>query len=330
MADILNELLNAFRTAGYRPGKTTDNKDIVIRCPYCGHTSSAGKKHMYISVEPPFEFHCFKCDASGVLNSNTIKDFNIFDNDLSLKILEENKNIPKNKQYKKKIKAKELNYGIKNKNIFIQNLNYFNSRYDFNYSVKDIRYLISKYKIIFDPVTFFEKNNIPMPNGFQYWNSIGFVSNDNKFAVFRDTSRQQKMRYSNVKLNQDDEEASKVYTCETSLDVLADSIDIVITEGIFDIIGVKEHFYKDMNENIAFIAGCGKSFELAVNKMIRIGFLEFNLYIYSDADVDVNVYRRIKANSKYLKNKRITIFYNELSKDFGVPKNEIKLRKVVI
>jgi len=332
--NLAKEIGDAFRSAGLKVGKTLNGEDLVLRCPYCGHTSSPGKRHMYVSVTPPYMFHCFKCEVSGVLNGKSLKDFKVFDGNLQLRILETNKTSNKAKTYTKKYSAKELNFGIENKRTLLSNLNYFNLRYGFKYEIKDIKYLVEKYKIIFDPLTFFKKNNIKysdeLNKKFDFSKSIGFVSSDSKFGIFRDTSGTQKIRYSNVRFNPDDMESSKIYTVGTNINLLTEKVTIVMTEGIFDIIGVKEHFYKDIDEDYIFVATCGKSFDLAVNKFVRMGFLDFDLIIYSDSDVNINMYKEIKEDSVFLKNKRITIYYNNLEKDYGIPKDRIELRKVII
>jgi hypothetical protein len=61
-----------------------------------------------------------------------------------------------------------------------------------------------------------------------------------------------------------------------------------------------------------------------------MGFLNLAVTIYSDADVDVQFFRDLKADSPYLKNIPITIFYNTVEKDFGIPKDRIALRRVVV
>ena len=44
--NIADRLKSAIPDSQFAAGK----KEIVLRCPYCGHTSSPGKKHMYIVV----------------------------------------------------------------------------------------------------------------------------------------------------------------------------------------------------------------------------------------------------------------------------------------
>jgi len=331
MDDLTKELVESFKKAGQKVTKTLDGKDLVMRCPYCGHTSSPGKRHMYVSVVPPFMFHCWKCETTGVLNNKTLREFKVMDPNIQLTIIEANKKNPKQKGItKKKFNYNILNFGMEQTSVVLNNLKYFNNRFGTQYGIKDIPMMIDKYKIIFDPEAFFKKNNIKKPDNFMFNKSIGFVSRDKKFGIFRDTSGLQKIRYSNVRFNPDDLEASKLYTIGTEVNILSEKINIVMTEGIFDIIGVKEHFYNKENLDYIFIASCGKSFDLAVSTIVKMGFLDFDLTIYSDADVDITMYRDIKNDSEFLKNKKITIYYNNIGKDYGVPKEQINLRKVVI
>ena len=123
------------------------------------------------------------------------------------------------------------------------------------------------------------------------------------------------------------------------IDIMQPVVNLVITEGIFDIIGVYTHFYKNTQyeKNTIFAAACGKSYNAVILNYIRLGFLNLNISIYSDGDVDVNFYRELKDSNPYLKGSNITIFYNDLydpstgyGKDYGVKKEDIKLRKVII
>ena len=118
---------------------------------------------------------------------------------------------------------------------------------------------------------------------------------------------------------------------------MSEKTTLIITEGIFDIIGVYNHFYGGNDENTIFAAACGKAFNAVILNYIRMGFLDLDIIIYSDADVNVNFYKSLKMSSPYLKNSKITIFYNDLydpktgfGKDYGCRKNEIKLKKIII
>lgn len=315
---------------------TTNRKELRVRCPYCGDSSkNLSAAHLYIAMMPPFKFHCFKCETSGVLNQHVLNDLGIYVNDLPLSILNANKVLKKSggstpiKFKKQNLKYPELNDGLATQN-------YFNNRYGVNLSSS---YITNKFKAILDAEAFFTANNLHINMGqFDFKNSIGFVSSDTSHAVFRDITGLQQKRYSNLNLFQDDA-GSKIYNISSDINLTEKKVKLVITEGIFDIIGVYLHFYKDTEEeqNTIFAAACGKGYNAVISHFARMGFLDLEVIIYSDGDVDLYKFKEIKKNSIYIKNSKLTIFYNDLydpttgsGKDFGIPKDCIKLRKVVL
>ena len=113
---------------------------------------------------------------------------------------------------------------------------------------------------------------------------------------------------------------------------MQDEITLVMTEGIFDIIGIYLAEYKDTEKetNAIFAAACGKGYNAVINHFIRKGFLNLKIIIYSDNDVSREKLLEIKDSNYIIRNQPITVYYNELSKDVGVPKEQIKLRRMVI
>jgi hypothetical protein len=319
--------------------QTTNKKEVRIRCPYCGDSSKdKNHAHLYVEMRPPFKFYCQKCTTSGVLNQQTLRDLNIFNNELSVSILEANKTI-KNISGNQKISFKR-HTPVLNKietNYSVNATAYFNARYGFNYPND---YLVDKFKIITNSHQFFIDNNIAVPINqyrqplYDFNNAIGFLSSDGSHVIFRDISGQQLKRYYNLNLYDEEHSTSnKIYNIKSSIDILSDDINLIISEGAFDIIGVYEHFYKERTEgqnNYIFAAAAGKGYNAVIMNYIRMGFLNLNITIYSDADVDPAFYRELKTSSVYLKNQPLTIYYNIKDKDFGVPKDRISLKKVII
>jgi hypothetical protein len=320
--------------------QTTSKKEVRVRCPYCGDSKKdKTHAHLYIEMKPPFKFYCQKCTTSGVLNTQTLRDLNIFNSDLSVSILEANKSI-KNISGNQKVSFKK-HTPILNKieTNFTQNaVNYFNNRYGFNY---DNAYIVDKFKAITNSYQFFVDNRIQVPVDrynrylYDFNNSIGFLSSDGSHIIFRDITGQQLKRYYNFNMFGDDDKSTsnKIYNIKSAVDIMSDEINLVITEGVFDIIGVYEHFYKERVEgqnNYIFAAAAGKGYNAVIAHYIRMGFLNLNITIYSDADVDPSFFRELKSNSFYLKNTPLTIFYNTKEKDFGIPRDMISLKKVII
>jgi len=107
---------------------------------------------------------------------------------------------------------------------------------------------------------------------------------------------------------------------------MAPDIEVVMTEGFFDIVSVYNNFYREKdNLNRVFTAINGKGFNLFPSTLMRMGFLNMNLVIYSDNDISLDDYRRILMMYKY---KSVRIIFNKFEgqKDFGV-KSELILPK---
>jgi hypothetical protein len=320
--------------------QTTNRKEVRIRCCYCGDSKKDPKHaHMYVEMKPPFKFYCQKCNTAGVLNTQTLKDLNIFNNDISINIIEANKSVKTG--VTQKISLKRHNT-ILNKEVNQQTFNcseYMKYRYnkDFNND-----YIVDKFKGITNFRKFIADNNIPYPIDnyrrplYDFDNSIGFLSSDGSHVIFRDITGKQPKRYFNLNLFGDSENApsNKIYNIKASLDILQNSVTIVMTEGIFDIIGVYEHFYKDKvdlsGNNYIFAAAAGKGYGAVISHYIRMGLLNLNVIIYSDSDVDIGFFKELKSSLIYLKNTTLTIFYNTIDKDFGVPIDKIQLRKAIV
>jgi len=312
---------------------TTDKSELRVRCPYCGDSKkNKSSAHMYISTTAPFKFYCQKCNTAGVLNSQTLRDLEVYNNELSMGIIEANNTYKANttKQYVN-TKLRKLYPAIVNNEYSEAAVAYFNNRYNSTYSNEEI---INKFKAITSAYTFFEANKIHPRDGQYNWNaSIGFRSADNSHIIFRDISNSQAKRYYNLNLFSDEDTiSSKMYNISSDVDIMKDEVNLVITEGIFDIIGVYTYFYAgtEQEHNTIFAAACGKGYNAVILHYIRMGFLNLNIIIYSDADVDISFFEDMKKKSKYFNNNLITIYYNTIEKDFGVPKDQINLRKAVI
>lgn len=336
-SEIIKETILRTKKPSY---KTTNGKEVRIRCPYCGDSkSNPSSAHLYIEMTPPFRFHCFKCETSGVLNQQSFRDMNIFDTDLSMHVINANKERKSLSGVQKiSFKKKILKNNIIETQTTYAGLNYINNRFNTNFPPE---ILTKKFKCILDPIEFFKANNITVPNmNFDYSQAIGFISADNTHLIFRDYGGKQDKRYNNFNICQNDALGlvSKSYNISGEISAMSPTVNLVITEGIFDIIGIYTHFrHLYDEENTIFAAACGKAYNAVILNYIRMGFLNLNVIIYSDGDVDQRFYKSLKNSAPYLKNSSITVYYNSLynpetkfGKDYGVPKEQIQLRKIII
>jgi hypothetical protein len=264
---------------------------------------------------------------------------NIFDTELSLNVINANKQKQALSGVQKvSYKRTKLTNNVIDSPATRNALYYFNKRYNTNYSAEIVA---EKFKCILDPFYFFQQNRITPPNQqFDYSNAIGFISADGTHLIFRDYGGKQDKRYNNFNICQNDDVGlmSKAYNISGQISAMENEVNLIIAEGIFDIIGIYTHFGKQYDEsNTIYAAACGKAFNAVILNYIRMGFLNLNLIIYSDADVNTEFYKVLKNNSPYLKNSKITVYYNSLynpqtkyGKDYGVPNEQIQLRKIIV
>lgn len=307
---------------------SVDKTELTVRCPFCGDSvKDLTHGHFNISLIPPYYVHCFKCNKAGVLNSNILNALQVYDNDIIVDIIKARKGIVATENVQNKVIYKKREIKYEESGLTKNALKYFNNRYGKEF---DPEYVSKKFKCILDPLKFANDNRIRLSKSFDFENSIGFLSSDGMYAVFRDIGGQQKIRYHNLFLGNPTDDGSKIYNLRSSLDLCAEKVTLVMAEGIFDIIGVYEHFYKDNDENHIFAAACGNTYNAVIDKFIKLGFLDMDIIIYSDKDVDLYKLKKQKRENKFVCSSPITVYYNDIDKDYGVPYERIQLRKCII
>ena len=248
--NIPEKLINLLKEKGKRVLLPSNGLELRTRCPYCGDSrKNSSSAHMYISLEPPFLFNCFRCETSGRLTPKVLRDFDIDDSTFHVDIIECNKKY-KNKS-SKTVKGKaNFKINIYHKELAENSIKYLNKRYNTNYTLNDADFLTETYRVILDPITFLYQNKIQIEenNPFNFVESIGFLSFDKTYAIFRNINpnTSNKMRYQNIPLLGRNSN-SKMYAISTDIDLAEEKVNFIMTEGIFDIIGVYEHFYKFLN-----------------------------------------------------------------------------------
>lgn len=339
ITDIYTELTNAKRVVYFNSGKT----ELVVRCPYCGDSiKDATHAHLFIQVAEPHYFYCQRCETKGFLNSDLIKDIEVSDDigrdlDRNLKTFLKNTNKTSSSinTFKKNKKLVFPKYNF-NSSSFIKRLDYFTKRL----GIQEITRLeLLGYKIIGNFLDFLTINNLThlLDNPKFYGltkniddRAIGFLSYDNNYIVFRFIDHSFKYRYLNLSLNYPYDIGNKSYCIKNNIDIFEPDIELVLAEGIFDIISVYRNFYSGMdNSKKLFFAVAGKSFNLVPNLINRMGFLNLNLSIYSDNGITVNNYKYKMNTERY---NSVIVSYNifDGEKDFGVPKEKITRKSLKI
>jgi len=330
--DLYKALLKEKKVAYFNSQKT----ELQVRCPYCGDsTNDKTHAHLYITNEVPYWFFCQRCESSGVLNGGTLDDLDIFDDELSIAIHKEYRAFRRDTTIRDgskhilsmssaKFPKYELNSRFKPKKAYIDDrLGISTTRDDLRQfkvlnSLEDF-VILNKMEHLLDDDRF--AKDCWLVDKF----AVGWLSQDNSYATFRFYDGNYSKRFKTVGFDKYGE-GSKIFTIKSKLEVMAVDIEVVMTEGFFDIVSVYNNFYREKdNLNRVFTAINGKGFNLFPSTLMRMGFLNMNLVVYSDNDISLDDYRRILMMHRY---KSIRIFYNRAAnqKDFGV-RSELILPK---
>ena len=246
-------LLSNIPTASLASG----GKVINCRCFECPDSANPKSKHFYISIPQndtdPSLYYCHKCHCSGVVNHNKLLEWNIFNQDIALDIINHNKNCinnPRNNKYYNRTIYKINNYYTSEDDISKYKLNYINDRLGTSLSFQDLRDL----KIVLNLNDLLKSNHITNLTRNENIvsqidsNFLGFLSIDNAFLNMRRICPEGKVyksidkRYINYKIFDKFDTSERFYTIPTRIDLnIPERIKVNIAEGPFDILSIYEN-----------------------------------------------------------------------------------------
>lgn len=339
MADLLGERLFNLLKEKLTVCKANNSfTEAIIRCPYCGDSQKELKHgHLYIKLKEPFPFFCHRCNTDGLLGPTALKDLNIHDNEISTALYK----IAKNSKYSIGVKTHGINLNKKQlqfpaPNNYSSKLKYLNDRIGMDINANEAVHL---YKTIFSINDFLDLNEINFVTESDFIiekiekYSVGFLSADQTFINFRsiEDAKKSGFRYHMYSIFEVDEAAKRFYTVKSKVDLMTPVLNVHVAEGILDIIGVHRHIFDGkILKNHVFVAVNGKGFNHIFQHLSRLGFLNFNIEIYSDSDVELGFYKYMKSQSILLRDTKIKIIYNKLEKDYGVHADRISLKEAYI
>ena len=319
---------------------------ISIRCIYCGDSvKSLDHSHLNIIIDyenddVPLVYHCFRCDEAGVLTSKDLRLLDICDssiqsglttlNNRASKYIKRSMGFNRNKLLLNECK-------IINKDLANRKLEYINNRLGTDIIIEEC----NKFKIIPNIGDLLKSNNLSkedyscdmetLINLHKY--GVGFLTCENHYVNVRNISNSGSRYYKySILKNLPPGEGEKMYIIPTSIDILSnEKIEINIAEGIFDILGVYFHINNKNENNTIYCANNGSGFIKTIIYFISQGFFGDNIHykIYSDADRPLSFYNKIKSNYLDFMGS-LTIYYNNIGKDYGVRSNEIELKSIKI
>ena len=332
--NILQELhallLHSNKVVYWNTGKT----ELNIRCPYCrDSTKDKTHAHLYISVKEPYAFYCQRCETSGVLSGNFLNDIEIENSELSITIESNLKKFMKNTN--KTNKNIEIYENLKNlkfpkyefEGSFKSKHSYLNNRLGMEFSKSDLL----SFKVINSLEDLIGLNSLDhlLDNNKFYGimknvdrNAIGFMSSDNNYVTFRFINNTNKLRYLHLSLNYPYDLGYKFYSIKKQVSLLLPTLKVKLTEGPMDLISIYKNFYEPNTTDTLFIAVNGKGFNLIPKLLNRMGFLNLDLQVYSDKDVQKFFYlNRIDL----YRLEKFLVTYNKYDgeKDFGVVADKI-------
>lgn len=313
---LINELAK-LPDAHFQSGRT----ELAIHCPFCidQHHKSA-KFYIEIDNEECMRYNCFhgNCGRHGLLNAEVLHmlGINNINYDTFLSNLHK-KGVTKVKTTSEVIK--EYIIPTKPKESDMIKIKYSSNRTGIDFTNPEN---IKSYKLIYNLGEFIAINKISLDlDPYQiedlskHW--IGFLGYNNNIINMRnvDSIRSSK-RYTNIKIDKNIG-YSFLYLQPQDLDLLTDKPKIVLAEGAYDIICIKNRFYADDNKDVIFGAvGSAASYVKGLMKLFEIScFFDAEIIIYGDQDIPLEFY--YKKFHKLLKNNKFTIIKNKKNKDFG-------------
>lgn len=336
--DLKNHILNKLLQRDVFIKRVSDIQ-YYTRCPYCGDSrSNPHTGHFYIRINPndnfPIVYYCHKCPAEGIFSDETAELLGIeLDQDIKADIKVMNKKSDKFSSYKNEIQNKYFEYKVP-ENYSYQKIKYVEDRLGITFTddqLKDI-------KVITSLKDFLILNDIKKITCKPYMAKlveqkyVGFLSNNNSYILFRDTTDSEEIRWFKYPITEESRGQRLFYSISSSINLYTDeNIIINLSEGVFDTLSIAYNI-EENRENILNIAICGKFYSAVIKYLLAMGFIGDNIIIniYSDKDytndTSMDFYRKTLKKYSYLV-KEINVFYNVIGKDYGVKKEEIILQK---
>lgn len=312
----------------------SNNTEINCRCMFCPDSKNPSHAHFYISVPSnnnPIFFHCKKCQSAGVLTHKTLLEWNLFDQNVSIDLINYNKGAFNGCTY-------NLSQDIYNiNNMYISDtkkseikLKYINNRLGLNLDYNDI----INSKIVLNIKDLLNTNNITQfTRDINIINQldeyfIGFLSYDNSFLNCRRIIKEGTVyktidkRYINYNIFNKVDNTSNYYTLPNNIDI-SKPVKICIAEGPFDTLSIRYNLLKS-SDNIVYSTVQGNNYLGCIRHFLNVlSVPNIEIHVYLDMDVSDRVIPHL-INNLAVYNMKTYIHWNLKYKDMGVPVNKIE------
>ena len=329
--------------------RQVNDVEYRTRCPFCGDSQkNFNTGHFYIRVgiddNFPILYNCFKCSEHGVANQELLNAMDIDDIELKASLVSLNKTSDKVSAHRYLYGEKIIQFGYELPEIGICNkTKYIEERLGTVISLDDLR----KMKVVTSLRDFLITNNIKKLQLDSSWCSaiedhyVGFLSFGGSYILFRDITSYEKIKWIKYPITDESKQCKLFYSIQTEIDVLSyDKMTINLSEGVMDILSVYSNLEYNDNNTMNIAVG-GKQYSSIIFTLVNMGLIGSNitLNIFSDNDEAFNTDSKNPTNIDFFKkllNKSknlfgsVNVYYNTISKDVGVPKNQISLKKYKI
>lgn len=319
------------------PGSKFVNQDqIRMKCPICNHHNNKLYVGLNRSLLPKMVlgFECKHCPYTGSVTKKFLDNYDIQGHDEYLKELKTRKQATR--VINPISKLEKMNFKIPDYILPEDQfkVDYLSKRFNREVTIRDIK----KYKIILNFKDFFKYNNFDYTqyesqdrealNKLEYLadeftkHFVGMLSVDNNKINFRNiSSKSIKKRYMVYVVNRNIGNPY-IYMPDVPIDLLAPQPTIHMSEGTYDIIGIKELFSDDDDYSHVYVSvGTRKAYVRCLKQVLKMTvFLNAELIVYidNDDDVDLRFYRDLFKEFEPLFDD-IVIICNEAIDDKGKP-----------
>ena len=314
---LIKELLK-LPDAKFQSGQT----EVVIHCPFCAASKhKSAKFYIELDNESVMRFNCFHgdCGQHGVLTPDVLHMLNINNNEFDTFLNSLNKKgISKIKNSSDIIT--DFIIPTRPKESDMNKIKYSSERTGVDFTLASN---IKEYKLIYNLRDFMNINKLELDDLNEYqiqelsdhW--IGFLGFNNNILNMRNVdSKKSSKRYMNIKINKSSG-YSFLYLPPQEIDLLTPAPRIVMAEGAYDIICIKNRFYtKDANNIIFGAVGSAASYGKGLKKLFNMScYFDADITIYGDQDIPIEFYH--KKFGRYFSNNKFTLIKNKKNKDFG-------------
>lgn len=327
--------------------KQVNDVEYKTRCPFCGDSQknfNTGHLYIRIGIEDnfPMVYNCFKCNEHGIINQEFLNLMDINDINLKSSIVMLNKTSDKLKAHKFINGDKTIIFNYERPEVKrCKKIEYIENRLGITLNNQDINRLkiITSLRefLILNEIKSITCDNITAHKIEDHY--IGFLTFGASHILFRDITEKEEYRWIKYPITEESKQCRAFYSMEAEVDIFSkDKLIINLSEGILDTASAYLNLGYD-EANTMNIAVCGKHYISILSKLVNMGFVGDNiiLNIFADNDKDFNKNKNnqpttidfFKNNLKKMKHLygEVNIYYNTISKDIGVPRQNISLKK---